>query len=79
MNRNNGSLFLNGLWRDDMDYWVLMRDDGKFVTTPGSEKSYTSYLQYARTYRTREKALKDCCIENEKPVKVSNILQVPVE
>lgn len=33
--------------------YVLVRTDGQFVTTPGSERSYTKDLTKARQFPTR--------------------------
>jgi hypothetical protein len=55
--------------------YVIARDDGQYVTNPGSEKSYTTRLENARVYRTREEATKDLCPGNEKVYAVSDILK----
>jgi len=57
--------------------YVIQRDDGKFVTRPGSEKSYTSDLQKARTFATKEKAEAERCPENERVVSLDQLLQTP--
>lgn len=44
--------------------YVIQRNDGKFVTPPGGNKSYTEYLQHARTFNTAAAAQRECC-ENE--------------
>ncbi len=52
--------------------FVVRRTDqgGGYVTPAGSKHSYTSKLQKARTWSTREKAESDRCPENEVVVKV---------
>lgn len=57
--------------------FVLQRTDGKFVTPPGSEHSYTFDLMKARTFPTREAADADRCVENERVVAVADLLQRP--
>lgn len=48
--------------------WVLRRnEDGKFVTPPGSEKSYTPAIQRAATWPTKEAAEANAC-GNERAV-----------
>lgn len=54
-----------------------MRDDGAFVTTPGSEHSYTTDIRHARVYLTRESAALDLCPESERVVSVEELLQEP--
>lgn len=45
--------------------YVIKRDnDGKYVSRPGSEHSYTPFLQRARTFQSRASALESAC-ENE--------------
>lgn len=41
--------------------YIIQRDDGAFVSPPGSERSYTAHLQFARTFPTREAAERECC------------------
>lgn len=45
--------------------YVLVREDGKFVTPPGSHRSYTGKLQEARVFATREAAERERCVGNE--------------
>jgi len=53
--------------------FVLKRtSDGKYVAKPGSNNSYTKYLQHARVFRTREEAERDRCPENERIVEVQD-------
>jgi hypothetical protein len=49
-------------------YYVLQRDDGYFVTPPGSPRSYTRSLTCARRFDTREAAEAERCPENERVV-----------
>lgn len=54
--------------------FVLKRtSDSKYVAQPGSESSYTTKLERARVYPTREAADGDRCVENERVVDVSAI------
>ena len=41
--------------------YVIMRDDGKYVTKPGSAHSYTKLLQEARVFSTQGEADRECC------------------
>lgn len=41
--------------------YVLKRDDGKYVTPPGSNWAYTTLLQNARVFDTREEAEREKC------------------
>lgn len=54
-----------------MRYVVKRVPDGAYVARPDSLKSYTKYLQDARTYDTPEAAKRDCC-ENERVVTVES-------
>ena len=57
--------------------YVLIRNkDGKFVARPGSKKSYTSSLQNARQFATREDAERDRC-GNERTVRTEDLLHKP--
>ena len=55
-------------------YVIVRREDGKFVTPPGSEKSFTSNLQKARVYPNKSTAESDCCVENESVRPVSDFI-----
>jgi hypothetical protein len=55
--------------------FVIVRNDGKFVTPPGSAGSYTVFLQLARTFPTREAAERELCPENERVVPVEECLR----
>jgi hypothetical protein len=57
-----------------MSGYVLKREDGKYVAQPGQEKSYTSSLERARIFDTREQAEQERC-GNEHIVSVDSILQ----
>jgi hypothetical protein len=58
--------------------FVIVRiSDGYFVTPPGSERSYTPFLQAARIFATREKAEKERCSGNEQVAPVTDYLQPP--
>lgn len=46
--------------------YVIRRDDGQFVTRPGSHRSYTTDLDLARTFRSREEAERELCPGNER-------------
>jgi hypothetical protein len=56
--------------------YVIVRDDGKFVTPAGSEKSYSDKLQDAQGYASREAADRDCCPENNRVVSITEIIPV---
>lgn len=57
-------------------YVIVRTDDGKFVTPPGSNRSYTALLQQARTFESREAAARECC-SNEHPEQVEHLLRSP--
>lgn len=51
--------------------WALKRiGNGKFVSLPGSKSAYTTALQYAQLFHTREDALANSCVESEYPVEI---------
>lgn len=54
--------------------YVIVRTDGKFVTRPGSEQSYSDKLQHARPFETREAAERERCVENERVVSVRDLI-----
>lgn len=58
--------------------FVIKRTDqgGGYVAAPGSRGSYTSKLQNARTFSTREAADRERCPGNEIIVPVSDELRV---
>ena len=53
--------------------FVIMKG-ALYVARPGSKKSYTRFLQNARTFRTRQAASADAC-GNERVV---NVLDLPL-
>lgn len=56
--------------------YVLQRvDDGAFVAPPGSQKSYTRYLQEALVFQTREAAERERCPENERILAVEDAMR----
>jgi hypothetical protein len=57
--------------------YVLRRDDGAYVAQPGSERSYTTKLEHARTFSTRAAAEDDRCPGNESVVAVEDLLPRP--
>lgn len=54
-------------------YVIQNTETGRYVTCPGSERSYTTKLQEARTFPTRESAKRDCC-ENERIVSIKDVV-----
>lgn len=54
--------------------YLIRRTDqgGGFVAKPGSKNSYTKDIGQARKFKTREKADKDLCVDNEvvEPVEI---------
>jgi len=59
--------------------YVIKRTDqgGGYVALPGSRKSYTQYLQYARVFSTREEAEKNKCPGNEVVLCVEDAMPRP--
>lgn len=57
-----------------MDRFVIRRDDGKYVARPGSAHSYTSKLEEARLFATREAAERDCC-GNERIIPLAEVFR----
>lgn len=55
--------------------FVLRRDDGKFVTPPGSEKSYTADVTKARIFRSQEEAEIERCPGNETVVPLLSVFR----
>jgi hypothetical protein len=51
--------------------YVIQREDGKYVAVHGSQHSYTSKLERAQIYDTREAADRDRC-DNERAVEVTS-------
>ena len=54
-------------------YVLIRNEDGKFVARPASKKSYTSSLQRARQFATREEAEGHRC-GNERIVRTEDLL-----
>lgn len=54
-------------------YVVINSDTGKYVSRPGSARSYTTRLENARIFDTREQAERDKC-GNEYIVPLSYVL-----
>ena len=50
-------------------------DTGKYVSRPGSERSYTTKLELARVYQTPSAADADRCTGNERVVSVASQLK----
>lgn len=59
-----------------MAIYVIMTESGKFVTPPGSARSYTTDLTKARTFRTSGAAHREAC-ENERVMDIEGILRTP--
>lgn len=57
-----------------MTGYVIRRTDGKFVSMPGSQHSYTKSIRQARIFNTREQADGDRCVDNEYVVSVEECL-----
>lgn len=54
--------------------WVIVRSgDGKYVSKEGSQHSYTSKLERAQLFSSKESAQNQCC-GNEHVVSVNSIL-----
>jgi hypothetical protein len=51
-----------------MRFVIQHTETGKYVSRPGSLRSYTNRLEDARVFRTREDAEKERCVENEETV-----------
>lgn len=51
--------------------WVLKRtSDGKYVAKTGLPYAYTTSLRTAEKFETKEAAVANSCIENERPVQI---------
>lgn len=57
-----------------MGYVIIHKITGRYVATPGSEHSYTSKLENARRFRTREAAEKEVCLECEQVFAIESCL-----
>lgn len=54
-----------------MSMFVIKRtSDGLYVALPGLKSSYVKNLQYARTFPTREQAVREVCPDNERIVSI---------
>ena len=56
---------------------IVNTETHKYVARRGSGNSYTTKLEQAETFRTREAADKDRCPGNEVVVDVNDLLQTP--
>lgn len=57
-----------------MSYVLVNNDNGRYVAPGGQESSYTTKLEHAKTYPTREAAEKDAC-GNERAVPVDSLMR----
>lgn len=55
-------------------YVIKNTDTNKYVTPPGSNKSYTRFLQFARIFGSYERAKSECC-GNEIVIPIDHELQ----
>ena len=53
--------------------YVLQRRDGKYVAHSGAKNSYTSKLENAHVFRTKEEAEVSRCVDNERTIHVSEL------
>lgn len=59
-----------------MTNFVIKSTEGRgYVALPGSRHSYTRSLKLARKFETREAALRDACVENERVVHVQEEIE----
>lgn len=58
-------------------YVIVRTADGAFVSKPGSARSYTSKLQHARTWASRDAAEAERCPGNEHVVPLESCLNRP--
>lgn len=54
--------------------YVIRRSDGKYVSKPGSQSSYTNRLENAQKFATKEAADANRCPGNESTVSVDSLL-----
>ncbi len=54
--------------------WVIVREDGKFVSAPGRDESYTGFLQFAWLLPTRAIAEGHRCPDNERVRSVAAVM-----
>ncbi len=59
--------------------YLIKRTDqgGGYVALPGSKHAYTKNLRLARTFKTRNDALEECCPWNEVPVSLRSLVPTP--
>lgn len=53
------------------DYYLLKREDGKYVSQPGFASSYTTSIRFARKFTDRHAANANAC-ENERVVSLAH-------
>lgn len=58
-------------------YVIRNEETKKFVTHPGSQRSYTNDLRQARVFHMRDQAEKEMCPENEAVHYLYNLLPQP--
>lgn len=58
-----------------MPFVIQHAETGKYVSRPGSLRSYTNRLKEARAFRNRELAEKERCVENEILVDVYRLFE----
>lgn len=56
-------------------YVIKRREDGKFVSTPGSIESYTFFLQKAQIFKSLQDAIANACPDNEYVVSIEDVLK----
>lgn len=56
-------------------YLIRRHEDGKFVSLPGSEHSYTKNLKHARKFPTREAAVADGLCGNESVITLEQAVE----
>lgn len=57
------------------NYWLIKREDGKYVAKPHMGSSYTTNLKHARMYEMRESAVANSC-QNERVISLAQELGV---
>ena len=57
--------------------FVVVRNDGYFLSMPGSEHSYTKSLRKAQTFSTLEIARHEACPEGEYAVRLEDLMNKP--
>lgn len=56
-------------------YLIKRMTDGKFVAPRGAKHSYTTRIDLARVYQTKEEADADRCPENERIIEVPRLFR----